>query len=245
MSRQLLAESVAKWGLELSNEQLDQFASYAQELKSWNERVNLTAITDETGITVRHFIDSLSCATVWGDSPKSLIDIGTGAGFPGLPLKILRPELKLTLVESIGKKTAFLRHMVELLGLKQVEVLDTRAEEIGRKPKHREKYDVALGRAVADMRVLAEYCLPLCKVGGRFLAPKSQAIEAELEGARFAIKSLGGRIAGVERVALPQNGEDGENTVLERVIVVVDKVSPTRATYPRANGVPSRRPLEQ
>lgn len=245
MSRQLLAESAAAWGLALSQDQLDQFSTYAKELKSWNEKVNLTAITDETGITVRHFIDSLSCATVWGDNPRSLIDIGTGAGFPGLPLKILRPELKLTLVESIGKKTAFLRHMVELLGLQNVEVLDTRAEEIGRKPKHRQKYDIALGRAVADMRVLAEYCLPLCKVGGRFLAPKSLAIEGELEGARFAIERLGGQIAGVERVALPQSGENGEKSVLERVIVVVEKVAQTPATYPRANGVPSQRPLQQ
>lgn len=244
MSTQLLAESAAAWGLTLSQAQLDQFTTYAKELQSWNERVNLTAITDQDGITIRHFIDSLSCATVWGDNPSSLIDIGTGAGFPGLPLKILRPELKLTLVESIGKKTAFLRHMVALLGLDKVEVLDSRAEEIGRKPKHREQYDVALGRAVADMRVLAEYCLPLCKVGGRFLAPKSQTIQEELEGARFAIERLGGQIAGVEKVMLPQSTPDGQSSTLERVIVVVEKTAPTPANYPRANGVPSRRPLQ-
>jgi|HigsolmetaAR202D_1030399.scaffolds.fasta_scaffold00079_48 16S rRNA (guanine527-N7)-methyltransferase len=244
MSTQLLAESAAAWGLTLSHTQLDQFATYAKELQSWNERVNLTAITDPEGITIRHFIDSLSCATVWGDNPSSLIDIGTGAGFPGLPLKILRPELKLALVESIGKKTAFLRHIVALLGLDNVEVLDSRAEEIGRKPQHREQYDVALGRAVADMRVLAEYCLPLCKVGGRFLAPKSQSIQEELEGARFAIERLGGQIAGVEKVVLPQSAPDGQASTLERVIVVVEKTSPTPANYPRANGVPSRRPLQ-
>lgn len=231
----LLAETTAAWGLPLTDTQLDQFALYSDELRRWNTQVNLTAITDPEQIIVRHMLDSLSCARVWGAAPQSLIDIGTGAGFPGLPLKILRPELRLTLVESIGKKVAFLQHIVTLLGLDQVEVLTARAEQIGRDPQHRERYDVATGRAVADLRVLAEYCLPLCRVGGRFLAPKGQAVAAEVEQAQTAFATLGGQLATVAQVVLPRSEP--------RAIVVVDKVAPTPAKYPRAVGVAARRPL--
>ena len=231
----LLATTAAAWGHPLSPAQLDQFDVYAAELRRWNERVNLTAIADETGIVTRHFLDSLRCAQSWGDAPQSLVDIGAGAGFPGLPLKILRPELQLTLVESIAKKAAFLRHMVDTLGLTDVEIVIARAEAAGRDPAQRERYDVAVARAVAELRVLAEYCLPLCRIGGRFLAPKGARIEDELQAALPAIRQLGGRLLAVEPVELPE--------LEPRTLVIVEKITPTPPEYPRAPGVPAKRPL--
>ena len=231
----LLAATAAAWGHPLSPAQLDQFAVYAAELRRWNERVNLTAIADETGIVTRHFLDSLRCAQSWGSAPQNLVDIGAGAGFPGLPLKILRPELQLTLVESIAKKAAFLRHMAEMLGLTNVEIVVARAEAAGRDPAQREHYDVAVARAVAELRVLAEYCLPLCRVGGRFLAPKGARIEDEFQAALPAITELGGRLVAIEPVELPE--------VEPRTLVIIEKIAPTPPDYPRAPGVPAKRPL--
>lgn len=232
---QQLAATAAAWGLPLSAMQLEQFAQYATELQHWNERVNLTAITSDEGIVTRHFLDSLRCALSWGRTPTSLVDIGTGAGFPGLPLKILQPALTLTLAESIAKKAAFLEHMVQLLGLNDVAVVAARAEVLGHSPAHRERYDVAVARAVADTRVLAEYCLPLCRVGGRFLAPKGATIEDELAAAAPAIALLGGKLYAAEPVAIPG--------IEPRTLLVIDKIAPTPAQYPRAAGVPAKRPL--
>ncbi|MEN9934001.1 MAG: hypothetical protein RLZZ387_580 [Chloroflexota bacterium] len=231
----LLAQTTSAWGLSLTQQQLEQFAVYAAELRSWNERVNLTAITDERDIVTRHFLDSLRLAQSWGAAPASLIDIGAGAGFPGLPLKILRPEVKLTLVESIAKKTAFLEHMVATLGLADVEVITTRAEELGQNPRYRERYDVSTARAVAELRVLVEYLLPLCRVGGRVLAPKGPQPTEELREARAAIAKLGGRMAAPETVQLPG--------LEARTLVIIEKISHTPPLYPRAVGVPSRKPL--
>jgi 16S rRNA (guanine527-N7)-methyltransferase len=215
--------------------QLEQFAIYLDELRAWNERINLTAITDPDEIVTRHFLDSLRCALSWGEAPTSLIDIGAGAGFPGLPLKILRPALQLTLVESIAKKAAFLRHIANVLELSDVTVLVERAEVVGQNPAQRERYDVVIARAVAELRVLAEYCLPLCCVGGRFLAPKGAQIEAELAAAGPAIARLGGRVAAVEPVQLPG--------VEPRSLIVIEKIANTPPQYPRAPGVPAKRPL--
>ncbi len=233
---ELLAGSAAEWGLAFEQRQLDQFAAYAAELRRWNERVNLTAIAGESEIVVRHFLDSLRCALSWGGPPRRLIDIGAGVGFPGLPLKILCPEIDLTLVESVEKKAAFLRHIVGALGLSHVEVLAARAEAVGRYPAQREQYDLAVARAVAELRVLAEYCLPLCRVGGRFLAPKGAQIEGEVRAAEPAIALLGGRLVAVEPVLLPG--------VEPRTLIVVEKIGPTPPQYPRAVGVPSKRPLK-
>lgn len=231
----ILAETANSWGFPLSAKQLDQFRWYAAELQRWNERINLTAITDLDGIAIRHFLDSLYCARVWGDTPRTLIDIGSGAGFPGLPLKILYPPLHLTLVESVGKKVTFLRHIVDLLGLEHVMVLDTRAEAVGRDTHHREAYDVATARGVAELRVVAEYCLPFIRLGGRFLAPKGAAVADEITEAQPALEILGGRLLTVEQVSLP--GVDS------RTLVVVIKIAPTPPKYPRTVGVPARRPL--
>jgi 16S rRNA (guanine527-N7)-methyltransferase len=231
----LLATTAAAWGHPLSPLQLDQFDVYTAELRRWNERINLTAIADEPSIVTRHFLDSLRCADSWGSAPRSLVDIGAGAGFPGLPLKILRPELQLTLVESIAKKAAFLRHMVDTLALTNVDIVIARAEAAGRDPAQRERYDVAVARAVAELRVLAEYCLPLCQIGGRFLAPKGARIEDELQAALPAIAQLGGRLVAIEPVALPE--------LEPRTLVIIEKINPTPPQYPRAPGVPAKRPL--
>ncbi|HET9222237.1 MAG TPA: 16S rRNA (guanine(527)-N(7))-methyltransferase RsmG [Roseiflexaceae bacterium] len=230
-----LATVAAHWGLHLDHHQLAQFARYAAELRRWNQRINLTAISDERGIVMRHFLDSLRCALSWGSAPSCLVDVGAGAGFPGVPLKILRPELRLTLIESVEKKAAFLRHIAAELSLSDVDVVVGRAEMIGRDAEYRERYDVAVARAVAELRVLAEYCLPLCRVGGRFLAPKGAQSADELGDAQKAIELLGGRIASVEDVDVPG--------VERRALVVVEKIAPTPPRYPRAVGVPAKRPL--
>ena len=156
------------------------------------------------------------------------MDIGAGAGFPGLPLKILRPELQLTLVESIAKKAAFLRHMVDTLGLTNVEIVIARAEAAGRDPAQRERYDVAVARAVAELRVLAEYCLPLCRIGGRFLAPKGARIEDELQAALPAIAQLGGRLVAIEPVELPE--------LEPRTLVIIEKITTHAAAVPARAG---------
>ncbi len=231
----LLTTTAAGWGLALNQTQLAQFMSYADELRRWNQHVNLTAIIDPTDIVVRHFLDLLRCALSWGLEPRRVIDVGTGAGFPGLPLKILRPQIQLTLVESVEKKAAFLRHIVEVLGLDEVEVVVARAEAVGRDWAHREWYDLATARAVAELSALAEYCLPLCRVGGRFLAPKGAGVTREVAAAQAAITALGGKLLAVEAVELP--------AVEQRTLVVVEKIAPTPGQYPRAVGVPTRRPL--
>ena len=231
----LLAATASAWGLPLSSAQLAVFASYAAELTNWNERVNLTAIIGPDEIYLRHFLDSLSCALHWGDQPQSLVDIGSGAGFPGLPLKILRPAIRLTLLESVAKKAVFLEHMVGLLGLEGVTVRAIRAEEAGRDPAQRGRYDVATARAVAELRVLAEYGLPLLRLGGRLLAPKGAAAREEVQAAGPALATLGGELVGVHPVALP--GFD------DRQIVVFRKSAPTAERFPRPAGMPARRPL--
>lgn len=231
----LLTDTAAAWGTPLDDRQLGAFARYAEELTRWNERLNLTAIVDIESIVVRHFLDSLRCALSWGDPPNNIVDVGTGAGFPGLPLKILRPKADLTLVESIEKKAEFLRHIVNELELERVRVVVARAEASGRDPDQRERYDLAVARAVADLRVLAEYCLPLCRVGGRFLAPKGAGAEQEAARSRAALERLGGQLVAIEPVVLP--GAE------PRTLVVIDKIAPTPAQYPRAVGVPSKRPL--
>lgn len=231
----LLATTTAAWGLGLSQRQLDQFAIYVTELRRWNEQVNLTAISDDREIIIRHFLDSLRCALSWGTAPNNLVDVGAGAGFPGLPLKILRPELSLTLVESVEKKAAFLRHIAAELDLSDVNIIVGRAETAGRSETHRERYDLAVARAVAELRVLAEYCLPFCRVSGRFLAPKGGQIADELAEARKAIDQLGGQLIALEDVDLPD--------VERRKLVVVQKISPTPQQFPRKVGVPAKRPL--
>lgn len=235
---ELLEAGAEEWGLILTPDQVEAFELYYRQLVVWNERANLTAITDCEEVQIRHFLDSLSCLQVLTDlSPEArCIDIGAGAGFPGLPLKIIRPQLRLTLLESTGKKVRFLDHMVRKLGLQGVELIKGRAEELGRRPDRRESYDVALARAVAQLPVLLEYALPLLKLGGVFVAQKGMEIEDEVEDARPAMEILGGRIKEVKTVQLP-------GMEAPRHLVVVEKVAPTPQKYPRRVGLPGKRPL--
>lgn len=221
--------------LPLSSGQREQFAIYTRELQRWNEHVNLTAITDSEQIQLRHFLDSLTCANYWSNTPHALVDIGSGAGFPGIPLKLVYSDLHLTLIESVGKKVTFLKHLVAELNLSSVTVLHARAEEVGRDPHHRGVYAVATARAVAEVRVLAEYALPLLQIGGRLLAPKGADVVQEVDTARYALTVLGGKLLGIEPVVLP--GLD------PRSIVIIEKTAATPAHYPRAVGIPARRPL--
>lgn len=225
------------FGVSLTSRQASQMAAYARELQDWNSRINLTAIRDEDGIRNKHFLDSISCVSVFRDSPpKRLVDVGTGAGFPGLVLKILHPAMRLTLVESVGKKAGFCTHVAELLELKDVEVLSLRAEEVGQLPAHREQYDWAVARAVANLPVLSEYLLPLVKVGGWMLAQKGESGPAEAQAAERAIRLLGGQIRQLAQVTLP-------GVVEERTLVLVEKTAATPPGYPRRPGIPARKPL--
>jgi len=244
--------------LELTPAQLAAFQTYADELRVWNDRFNLTAIKDLEGIQVKHFLDSLSILKALprpptsnlplGERPTSnirpppsnlglkLIDIGTGAGFPGLPLKIVCPQLQLTLVEATGKKASFCEHVAETLKLSGVTVLSARAEEVGRDPAHREQYDWAVARAVAEMPALAEYLLPLVKLGGRVLAQKGESAPGETHSAESAIKRLGGELEQLIPVELP-------GVVETRYLVVLKKIAATPPAYPRRPGVPAKTPL--
>jgi 16S rRNA (guanine527-N7)-methyltransferase len=234
---QLLRTARDLFDLHLIDRQVKEFAIYQQELLEWNSRFNLTSIRDVDGIRSLHFLDSLSCSLAWKEKPpRRLIDVGTGAGFPGIPLKILYPAMQLTLVESVGKKANFCRHIIEKLELDQTQVLVSRAEDVGQMPDHREHYDWAVARAVADLAALAEYLLPLVSVGGAILAQKGQAAPAEVNKAGNAIKILGGNLRQLIPITLPGVSDD-------RYLVVVDKIAATPMNYPRKPGVPTKKPL--
>jgi len=236
----LLASGARGLNIQLTDGHLAAFEAYYEELIDWNRRFNLTAITDREGVLVRHFLDSLSCfkALPWPEMAAGarVIDVGTGAGFPGLPLKIVCPGIRLTLLEATCKKVDFLKHLVGVLKLQDVTVIHGRAEDLGRSPDHRERYDWALARAVAEMPTLAEYLLPLVRVGGAALAQKGEAAAAEVHAAEGAILTLGGRVRRLVPVELHGLAET-------RHLVVIDKVAATSDKYPRRPGVPARRPL--
>jgi len=221
----------------LSGEQQEQFRIYEALLMDWNAKINLTAVRDAEGIRVKHFLDSLSCVPILGDmNGKSLIDIGTGAGFPGIPLRIFYPEMRLTLVDSVGKKADFCQLAVNTLHLKGVKVLKDRSEELGVNREHREKYDAAAARAVALLPVLCEYLLPLVKKGGQMLAMKGESAQEEMQTAAEAIRKLGGGAPRLTEVSLP--GVEGR-----RYLITIPKTVPTPAGYPRRTGLPLKKPI--
>jgi 16S rRNA (guanine527-N7)-methyltransferase len=233
-----LAQQVhALVGIRLTRLQLAALGQYEGLLLEWNSRYNLTAIRDPQEIRARHFLDSLTCLIAMRGTPmERVIDVGSGAGFPGIPLKIACPDMQLTLLESIGKKADFCRQVVQSLNLKAVSVISGRAETLGQASDHRQRYDWALARAVAVMPVLAEYLLPLVKIGGHALAMKGESAPAEAQSAENALRLLGGSLRQLIPVTLP-------SVVEEHYLVVVDKTASTPAAYPRRVGIPAKKPL--
>jgi 16S rRNA (guanine527-N7)-methyltransferase len=226
------------FGLELSPEAQRAFGLYADQLLTWNQDINLTAITDPESIEMRHFLDSLSVVLAGLVlSGQRVIDVGTGAGFPGLPLRLVYPAIDLTLMEATTKKTKFLEHIAALLNLNNVHILNARAEEAGQEVAHREKFDVVLARAVAQLPVLGEYMLPLCKVGGRCIALKGETAAAETQRAENALRILGGQLEKIIPVELPK-------VVETHYLVVIQKTAATPPQYPRRAGIPAKRPLD-
>jgi 16S rRNA (guanine527-N7)-methyltransferase len=233
---EFLVEHAREFGIELTPAQLEQFETYYREMTAWNERVNLTSITERNQVMLKHFLDSLSVKLAFGDIiPRSMIDVATGAGFPGLPLKIVYPAMRVTLVEGTGKKVKFLEHVIAQLNLRDATPIHSRAEDLANDPKHREKYDVAVARAVAGMATLVEYTLPFVRVGGIFVAQKGVAIDEEMQTAARAIRVLGGRVRSIIPVQLPE--------LEQRHLVVVEKISKTPPQYPRRAGLPKQEPL--
>jgi 16S rRNA (guanine527-N7)-methyltransferase len=232
-----LKSGAAALGIDLTSEQLDAFEVYHHELINWNYRVNLTAITDYEEVQTKHFLDSLTAglAIDFKENP-SVIDIGTGAGFPGLPLKIAYSGIHLTLLEATSKKVKFLQHMAQKLGVNNVEIITGRAEETAHDPQYREIFDVVVSRAVAGLPALVELALPFCRIGGSFIAYKKGDIHAEVEQAEKAIETMGGKLKEI----VPANPALFDDN---RVLVVVEKVRPTPPPYPRRPGMPEKRPI--
>ena len=226
---------IIKEYMDIDNVSAEKFAVYMELLREWNEKINLTAITDEEGILVKHFFDSCSISE-FVDNNSKIIDVGTGAGFPGLPLKIVNDTLNLTLVDSLNKRINFLNEVKDKLGLKNVETVHGRAADIGIDNKYREKYDFAVSRAVAELRILVEYLLPLVKVGGKVIAMKGPNIDEEVENAKKAVKLLGGEIERIESFRLG-------NTDNERTVIIIKKIKNTESKYPRKAGIPRKNPL--
>lgn len=224
-------------GITINERQLDQFENYYKVLVEWNEKMNLTGITERDQVYMKHFYDSVSLA-FYVDMEKvgSLADIGSGAGFPGIPLKICFPHLKLTIVDSLNKRINFLKHVAETLGLEQVELLHGRAEEVARKHGYRDGFDLVTARAVARMAVLNEFCLPFVKVGGQFAAMKGSNPTEEIDEAARSLKELRGLLSQVHSFSLPVEESD-------RHIVVIDKKGPTPTKYPRKAGTAAKTPL--
>lgn len=235
--QEILAKAAGEYGLTLASEQLAAMENYYQRLLVWNEKMNLTAITEPQEVAVKHMVDSLSCYQPAIFTPGvSLIDVGTGAGFPGIPLKIFQADIQLTLMDSLNKRLNFLREVIEVLPLAGVHTVHARAEEAGKHKQHREQYQIAVSRAVARLNVLCELCLPFVKVGGWFIALKGAQYEEEAQEAKQALAVLGGKIAEIRQVHLPGLTD-------KRAVIYIQKVAGTPPAYPRKAGTPEKKPL--
>lgn len=230
---------LSKHNFELSDKQKQQFKLYFKYLIEVNEHVNLTRITEENEVYLKHFFDSVTPLFTFGEVFKdsaTLCDVGAGAGFPSIPLKILNPTLKVTIVDSLAKRLTFLKNLIEKLGLTDVELVHGRAEDVGQNKLYREKFDLVTARAVARMSVLSEYCLPLVKKGGYFIALKGPKAEDELDDGQKALEVLGGKLVKEEELTLPHSKE-------ERTLILVKKIKQTPKKYPRQAGTPRRKPI--
>ncbi|HHY06872.1 MAG TPA: 16S rRNA (guanine(527)-N(7))-methyltransferase RsmG [Clostridia bacterium] len=237
MMSDFLPNLLSELGLSLTTQQINQFIIFKEELLNWNKKINLTGLTEEKEIIIKHFYDSLlGLKSYEWNGQEKVLDLGTGAGFPGIPLKIIYPSLTMVLVDSLQKRVRFLEHLLKTLCWEEVQAIHGRAEELGQEKLYREKFDLVVSRAVARLPVLVEYCLPFVQVGGVFLAYKGTGGQKEGQEAAKAIEKLGGKIAKLESFLLPeQRGQ--------RTIMVIKKVKPTPSAYPRRPGVPYKKPL--
>jgi len=223
---ELLINSAKRFNVDIDRDMSKKFMMYKDLILDWNNRVNLTAIVDEREIILKHFIDSISIIENFDNDAKSIVDIGTGAGFPGIPIKIVKPDYDITLLDSLNKRVKFLDAVTEDLGLTKIQSIHTRAEDAARDDFLREEFDIATSRAVANMSILCEYALPFVKVGGEFLAFKGPEVEEEIKSANKAIKELGGELKDIKYINIPE-------TDIKHSIIIVSKIRQTPAKYPR------------
>ena len=231
----ILNDKCQKIHIKLREEQIKKFYTYMNLLLEWNEKMNLTAITEPNEVILKHFIDSLTISKYIEDD-STVIDMGTGAGFPGIPLKIVREDINITLVDSLNKRIKFLDEVIDKLDLQNIETVHARAEEFGRSVKYREKFDYATSRAVANLSTLAEYLIPLVKIKGKVISMKGSTVDEEIENSRKAINVLGGRILGIDEFDLPDSD-------IKRNIIIIEKIRNTSNKYPRKAGTPAKDPI--
>ncbi|MGE4283127.1 MAG: 16S rRNA (guanine(527)-N(7))-methyltransferase RsmG [Clostridia bacterium] len=236
--RQLLKEGASQLNIDLSDAQINKFLIFKNVLIEWNKKMNLTAIEDEGEIIVKHFLDSISCMTTNIFKPRcKVIDVGTGAGFPGIPLKLVDDTIEMTLLDSLNKRLIFLDEVISQLKINNITTVHSRAEDLGSNKEYREKFDVSISRAVANLSILAEYCLPFVKVGGFFVSMKGPNMKEEMIGAENAIHILGGELTDIKTVVLPY-------TQIEHSIIIIKKARQCPTKYPRKAGKPSKEPLK-
>ncbi|KNF07288.1 ribosomal RNA small subunit methyltransferase G [Gottschalkia purinilytica] len=232
-----LKSGIEELNISIDNEKIDKFNIYKELLKDWNDKINLTAITDDKEIDIKHFLDSISIfKTNKLQGSKKIIDIGTGGGFPGVPIKIVNEEAEVVLLDGLNKRLKFLDEVIDKLNLKGITTLHGRAEEYSRKEEYREVFDIAVSRAVASLNTLSEYCIPFVKVDGYFIAMKGPDVEEEIKGSKNAIKLLGGKIEDKIDIKLPHSD-------ITHNLLVIRKISHTPTKYPRGGGKPKKKPL--
>lgn len=232
-----LRRGIEKLNIKLNDDQINSFILYKELLKEWNEKINLTSITDDIEIDIKHFLDSLTPAvTNMFDGNKKIIDVGTGGGFPGLPLKIYNKELDVTLLDSLNKRIIFLNEVIKSLELKRINAIHGRAEELGRKEEYREQYDICISRAVASLDTLSEYCMPFVKKGGYFISMKGPDVDEEIIQSEKGIKILGGKVVDKKIFTLPESD-------INHSLIIIEKIKETPTKYPRAGGKPKKDPL--
>lgn len=230
-----ISTQTQKLGIDITNQQAEKFYLYTNTLLEWNEKINLTAITEKNEIIKKHFIDSLTI-NKYIDENASIIDVGTGAGFPGIPLKIIRDDVDVTLLDALNKRINFLNEVIEQNELTNIETIHARAEEAGKNKKLREGFDITTSRAVAPLNILVEYLLPLTKIGGKCICMKGSNAKEEIENSKNAINILGGKLENIEELELP-------NSDIKRTIIVIKKEKNTPSKYPRKAGTPSKMPI--
>lgn len=233
----LLLKGASSLGINLGDLEIERFIKYKDLLKEWNTKINITAITDDDEIDIKHFLDSLTpFATELFNGNKKVIDIGTGGGFPGLPLKIINTDLDMTLLDSLNKRIIFLNQVIAELGLDGIEAIHGRAEELSIKPNFREGFDICVSRAVASLDTLSEYCIPFVKVGGYFVSMKGLDMDEELQLSKNAIKTLGGKLVDKKLVQIPESD-------IIHSLIIIEKIRETPTKYPRGGGKPRKNPL--